>query len=81
MTTETNVPQEEQQQPEKPKKKIVKLKNVYVSNFKAIDELSAEINGNHFIVTGKNGRGKTSFAQAIGRNAKRLDPKDIYVLL
>lgn len=68
-----NVPQQEQPK----KKKTVKLKSVHITNFKAIDELSADVSGNHFMVVGKNGRGKTSVAQAISRNAARLDPKEI----
>lgn len=59
------------------KKKTVKLKSFHISDFKCIDKLDAEINGNNFIIFGKNGNGKTSVAQAINRSATRLSPKEI----
>lgn len=59
------------------KKKTVKLKNFFFSNYKAIGELSAEVNGNHFMVVGKNGDGKTSIEQGLDRNAVRLNPSEI----
>lgn len=55
--------------------KSVKLQKVHLLNYKGISEIKAEINGNHFIVFGKNGAGKTSLTEVINRAALRIDPK------
>ena len=57
--------------------KSVKLKSVSITNYKNIEKLSQEVNGNHFIVFGKNGQGKTSLMEVINRSALRIEPKDI----
>jgi hypothetical protein len=65
------------EQPQSKKKKSVKLKSFLIIDFKVIDKLEAELDGNHFIVSAKNGRGKTTLAQALNRNAQRIMPKDL----
>jgi hypothetical protein len=57
--------------------KSVKLKSVSVTNYKNISKLSQDVNGNHFIVFGKNGQGKTSLMEVINRSALRIEPKDM----
>jgi len=57
--------------------KSVKLKSVSITNYKNIAKLSQEVNGNHFIVFGKNGQGKTSLMEVINRSALRIEPKDM----
>lgn len=57
--------------------KTVKLKSVKITNYKNIGQLSKEVNGNHFIVFGKNGQGKTSLMEVINRSALRIEPKDM----
>jgi len=57
--------------------KSVKLKSVNITNYKNIGQLSHDVNGNHFIVFGKNGQGKTSLMEVINRSALRLEPKDM----
>jgi DNA repair exonuclease SbcCD ATPase subunit len=57
--------------------KQVKLKTIHITNYKNIEKLSQDINGNHFIVFGKNGQGKTSLFEVINRAALRIEPKDM----
>lgn len=57
--------------------KQVKLKTIHITNYKNIDKLSQEINGNHFVAFGKNGEGKTSLFEVINRAAMRIEPKDM----
>jgi len=57
--------------------KSVKLKSIKIANYKKIGELSQDVNGNHFIVFGKNSQGKTSLMEVINRSALRIEPKDM----
>lgn len=57
--------------------KQVKLRTIHITNYKNIEKLSQDINGNHFIVFGKNGEGKTSLFEVINRAALRIEPKDM----
>lgn len=57
--------------------KTVKLKSINIANYKNIGKLSEDVNGNHFIVFGKNGQGKTSLMEVINRSALRIEPKDM----
>jgi DNA repair ATPase RecN len=57
--------------------KSVKLKSIHFANYKAIDSLSAEIGGNHFIVVGHNSAGKTSVLEAINRSSTRLAASEV----
>jgi predicted ATP-dependent endonuclease of OLD family len=43
----------------------IKVQRVKIKNFKAIKDLEKEINGKSIFLTGENGRGKSSFMQAI----------------
>jgi hypothetical protein len=57
--------------------KSVSLKKVEITNYKGIEKLSEEMNGNHFIFFGHNGAGKTSLLEVINRSALRIKPEDM----
>jgi len=57
--------------------KSVKLKSISIANYKNIAKLSEQVNGNHFVVFGRNGQGKTSLMEVINRSALRIEPKDM----
>src|SRR6188768_3139366 len=43
----------------------MKIINVKIKNFKCIEDLEANIEGKSIMLVGKNGRGKSSFLQAV----------------
>jgi hypothetical protein len=43
----------------------MKIKQIEINNLKAIDHLSANIDGHHILVTGKNRQGKSTFLQSL----------------
>jgi len=57
--------------------KSVKLKAVSITNYKNIAKLSQEVNGNSFIVFGKNRQGKTSLMEVINRSSLRIEPRQM----
>lgn len=57
--------------------KKVSLVSIYVVDYKSIKELTAQVDGKHFIISGHNGAGKTSLFETINRSAARIDPKEM----
>ena len=63
----------------------MKLKSIYLENFRSYDKLKLNINNNNFVIlTGKNGTGKTNLLEAIsflspGRGFRNSKLSDISV--